>query len=270
VIFYQISHPRFSVDWPPNPTKQTIAKKARKERHRRGGKRENTLTLPQVVQAIAAIPPDRQPIFWALCFTQCRVCEARGVLGHDYISEDEGEGLEKGRLFIERSAAAKSANAEIRNTTKTGVDGSYLLPEFVQELIARHCSHARLDPDLPLFRNPHRLAGGDLYSDDAIRDTWETALSHLGLSWVPVYRAMKHTQVSALRAAGMPVDDIVEQCRWASPDMMSVYDTGRDKRRDGVVQKLNELVGDVLIGTAPISNPVSASFPNEIKPKNVH
>jgi len=181
VSFYQMNHPRFSVNWPPNPTKQTIAKKARKEKSGRGRKGENALTLRQVVQAISAIPSDRQPIFWALFFTQCRICEARGVRGRDYLFEDGGEGEEKGRLFIENSAADKTAKAAIRNTTKTGVDGSYLLPEFVQELIARHCSHAQLDPDLPLFQNPHRLAGGDLYSDDAIRDTWKTALSRLGL-----------------------------------------------------------------------------------------
>jgi len=81
---------------------------------------------------------------------------------------------------------------------------------------------------------------------------------------------MKHTQISALRAAGMPVDDIIEQCRWTSPEMMSIYDTGRDKRRDGVVQKLTELDGDALLGTPEDSNPVSDSFPNETEPKNIH
>ena len=57
---------------------------------------------------------------------------------------------------------------------------------------------------------------------------------------------MKHTQVSALRAAGIPIDDIVEQCRWASPAMMEHYDDARDERRDAVVVKLGELARDAL------------------------
>jgi hypothetical protein len=57
---------------------------------------------------------------------------------------------------------------------------------------------------------------------------------------------MKHTQVSALRAAGIPIDDIVEHCRWATPAMMEHYDDARDERRDAVVLKLGELVRDEL------------------------
>jgi hypothetical protein len=52
---------------------------------------------------------------------------------------------------------------------------------------------------------------------------------------------MKHTQVSALREAGVSIDDIIEQCRWASSDMMSRYDTNRDQRRDVVTAKLDSM-----------------------------
>jgi hypothetical protein len=38
---------------------------------------------------------------------------------------------------------------------------------------------------------------------------------------------MKHTQISALRRTGLPVDDIVEQCRWASRDMMERDESSR-------------------------------------------
>ena len=124
---------------------------------------------------------------------------------------------EKGRLFIERSADSKGAEAQIRNSTKTGVDGSYLMPEFIQKLIAKHCSHARFDPSLPLFRNPHRLAKSDVWTDDALANTWRAALDSNELPWVPLYKSMKHTQISALRDAGLPVDDILEQCRWTKP-----------------------------------------------------
>lgn len=246
VNYYRLTHPNFSVDWPSNPTKTTIAKRGRKERRRRAGKREAALSLPQVVRAIEEIDENRQPIFWAMFFTQCRITEARAVLGMDYVFEDQpgDDGLKRGRIFIERSADSKGAQAKIQNTTKTGVDGSYLLPEFVRKLIADHCSHARFDLSLPLFRNPHCLAKGNMWTDDALRDTWEPVLGRLGLPPVPVYKSMKSTQISALRKAGLAVDDIVEQCRWASRDMMERYDSEQDRRRDGVVNLLASLVDD--------------------------
>ena len=67
-----------------------------------------------------------------------------------------------------------------------------------------------------------------------------------GLPGVPPYQAMKHTKESALRDAGLPIDDIVEQCRWATPAMMEHYDDARDERRDAVVVKLGELARDAL------------------------
>lgn len=168
------------------------------------------------------------------------------MLGMDYVFEDQpgDSDLKRGRIFIERSADSKGAQAKIQNTTKTGVDGSYLLPEFVRALIANHCSHARFDPRLPLFRNPHCLAKGNMWTDDALRDTWKPVLGRLGLPPVPVYKSMKSTQISALRKAGLAVDDIVEQCRWASRDMMERYDSEQDRRRDGVVNLLASLVDD--------------------------
>jgi hypothetical protein len=45
---------------------------------------------------------------------------------------------------------------------------------------------------------------------------------------------------------GISVDDIVEQCRWATPAMMEHYDDARDERRDGVVVTLSELARDAL------------------------
>jgi hypothetical protein len=187
---------------PSNPTKETIGKKARKERRSRSGKREASLTLKQVVQTIEAIDENRQPIFWTLFFTQSRICEARGVLGQDYLFEAEDD-WEKGRLFIERSADSNGAEAQIRNSTKNGMDGSYLMPEFIQKLIAKHCSHARFDTSLPLFRNPHQLAKSDIWTDGALADTSRAALNSKELPWVPLYKSMKHTQISALRDASV-------------------------------------------------------------------
>ena len=77
-----------------------------------------------------------------------------------------------------------------------------------------------------------------------IGHTWRSALKRADLSWVPVYQSMKHAQISALRRAGLPVDDIVEQCRWTSPDMLERYDPEQDLRRDKVANLLESLVDD--------------------------
>ena len=82
----------------------------------------------------------------------------------------------------------------------------------------------------PLFRNPDVRAASHMWGEDAIYATWKTATEAAGLPWVPPYQSMKHTQVSALRAAGIPIDDIVEQCRWATPAMMEHYDDAQSIR----------------------------------------
>ena len=116
----------------------------------------------------------------------------------------------------------------------------------MREIFERNCTHVRFDEQVPLFRNPDPRAASTMWGEDALYDTWKTATDKAGLPWVPPYRAMKHTQVSALRAAGIPVDDIVEQCRWASPQMMAHYDDAKDERRDAVVVKLDELAREAL------------------------
>jgi hypothetical protein len=237
VRYYQLDHEDFSVQWPPIPTKGSIAKKARKERNSRNGKREASLSTEQVASAIYAIDKDRQGIYWVMFLTQCRICEARGILGVDYVFEDELDGnrWERGRLWIARSATrgTKDKKAEVRNTTKTGVDGNYLMPEYARTLIARHCLHARLDPSLPLFRNPD-CPPGTIWTHDDLVNTWQDALDQLGLPWVPLYESMKHAQVSALRDGEVSRDDVAEHCRWTSPDMLERYDRQKDKRRDKV------------------------------------
>jgi hypothetical protein len=98
VNYYKLDHPDFEVTWPSNPSKLTIAKRSRKKRRCRTGKREASLTLRNVVHAIDSIDESRQPIFWLLFYTQCRVTEARAVLGMDYIFEDEAD-YERGRVL---------------------------------------------------------------------------------------------------------------------------------------------------------------------------
>jgi len=70
-----------------------------------------------------------------------------------------------------------------------------------------------------------------MFSDDAIRDAWAAASESTGVPWVSPYRALEHTQISALRDAGVPIEDIVEQCRWTSADMMGHDDEAKDERR---------------------------------------
>ncbi len=253
VRWYQSIHPGFEVRWPAAPTKLTIAKRDRKATRTRESRRGRLkLRLGDVVRIIALIPEAKQPLFWCLFFTQCRLTEARAVLGCDY---------EDGRIFIERSAASKSPRAEIIDKTKTDSDGGYLMPEFVQGLIATHCTQTRFDERIPLFSNPDKRAAAPMWGEDAIYDTWRSATTKAGQPWVPPYQAMKHTQVSALREAGISIDDIVEQCRWTSAAMMEHYDDARDERRDAVVVKLGELARDAL-GT-PGNDPASGGNEGE-------
>jgi hypothetical protein len=192
-----------------------------------------------VVRGIDAIPEARQPLFWALFYTQARPTEARGVLGEDW---------QRPRLTIRRSAESKRGGSEIAATTKTGETGAYELPEWVCALIDKHCTGARFRPDAPLFTNPDHRAPSGAISDDAIRATWAAASKKAGIPWVPVYRAFKHTQVSALRDSGISVDDIVNQCRWTSAAMLEHYDEAKDVRRGAVVARLDALVGSARSG----------------------
>lgn len=230
VAWYRTTRPDFPPpNWPSMPTASTA--KRRNVARRRV---ENRLTLPEVVRGIDAIPEARQPLFWVLFYTQARPAEVRGVLGEDWA---------RPKLTIRRSAATRHSGAEIRPTTKTGETGTYELPEWVCDLIDRHCTGARFDPSKPLFANPDPRAGGPLFSDDAIRDTWIAATKHAQIPWAPVYRAFKHTQVSALRDAGISIEDIIDQCRWTSASMLDHYDERKDERRGSVVARLDEMVG---------------------------
>lgn len=229
VAWYRTTRPDFqAVDWPSMPT-ALVAK-----RRNVGRRPAARLTLPQVVAGIDAIPVERQPFFWALFFTQGRPTELRGALGVDYV---------RPRLTLCRSAESKHRGADVAPTTKTGETGAYELPEWVCDLIEEHCPAARFGSPSPIFLGWRGRSKLELLSDDAIGATWRKATEKAGIPWVPVYRAMKHTQVSALLDAGISVDELVTQCRWTSPAMLEHYDEARDVRRGRVVAKLAELVG---------------------------
>lgn len=235
VAWYRTTRTDFPAPaWPPMPTALTA-----KRRNLARQATRSRLTLPEVVRGIDAIPEDRQPLFWVLFYTQARPSEVRGVLGEDWA---------RPRITIRRSAESKHAGADIAATTKTGETGSYELPEWVSALIDKHCTGARFDPSAPLFTNRDARARGGVWSDDAIRATWVSASKRAGIPWVPVYRAFKHTQVSALRDAGISIEDIVDQCRWSSSAMLEHYDEARDARRSAVVARLDALVGSARSG----------------------
>lgn len=228
IRWYRVQNPIFQApDWPPMPTAATAKRKNENERN------ENRLTLPETVRGIDCIPPERQPLFWVLFYTQARPTEVRGVLGADWKSPT---------LTIRRSAEGSSSNSGIRDTTKTGESGKWELPGWVCDLIDEHCGHVRFSPRLPLFRNPNPQAQGDIYSYDALRDTWALATAQAEIPWVPVYKAFKHTIVTAFRDSGMDIEEIVAQCRFRSDQMVDVYDQRADERRSGTVSVLDEWV----------------------------
>lgn len=233
VAWYRTTRPDFpEPDWPSMPTALTAK--------RRGMARRPApvrIGLPDVVRAIESMPEARRPIFWAMLYCGARPTEARGVLGQDWT---------RPRLTIRRSAASRASDADIRDSTKTGEVGVYELPEWLCDLIDRN--RVSIAPDAPLFAQTDRRARGALYSDDTLRDAWKAACERVGLPFVPVYRAMKHTQVGALRAAGLPLEDIVAQYRWTGPAMLEHYDEGQNERRSGVVARLDALVGPARSG----------------------
>lgn len=167
-----------------------------------------------------------------MIYCGARPTEARGVLGRDWA---------RPRLSIRRSAADRRSEAAVRDTTKTGETGTYELPDWLCELIDRH--RVSIAPGAPLFAQRDPRARGALYSDDSLRDAWRAACAAIGIPAVSLYRAMKHTQVGALRSAGLPIEDIVAQYRWTGAAMLEHYDEARDERRGGVVARLDELVG---------------------------
>ncbi len=62
------------------------------------------------------------------------------------------------------------------------------------------------------------------------------------IPWVPVYKAFKHTIVTAYRDSGMDIEDIVAQCRFRNDQMVDVYDQRADERRSGTVAVFDEWV----------------------------
>lgn len=228
VAWYRTTRKDFpEPDWPSMPTAITA-----KRRNRSRREVEKRLTLPQVVRAIDKLPPNRQGIFWAMFYTGARITEARGILGLDW---------QRPRLSVCRSAESREGGCPVRDTTKTGETGVYELPEWVCNLIDQH--RRSIDPEAPLFQNPDPRAPAGVISDDALRDAWMTACDAAGVPRVSVYRAMKHTQVSALRAAGIPIDDVVDQYRLTAAATLEHYDEQKNERRGAIVTRLDELVG---------------------------
>jgi hypothetical protein len=76
------------------------------------------------------------------------------------------------------------------------------------------------------------------------KDSAEKAVREIRVEPVSVYKSMKSTQISALRKAGLAVDDIVEQVPVGQPGHDGAIDSEQDRRRDKVVNLLASLVDD--------------------------
>lgn len=228
VAWYEHEHPGWTrPKFPPIPTA------ARAKRENEADRNESRQTLPQTVAAIEAIPEDRQPIFWAMLYTQARPTEARGVLCGDFRAP---------RLTIRRSAEGDHSTDSVAPRTKTGERGVWELPAWLCALIERVCGPTWEPPERALFRNPDPQARGDLFSYDALRDTWVAACERASVPYVPLYRALKHGIVTAYLDAGMDIDDVIAQCRFRGDAMVEVYDLDADRRRQGNVARLDEWV----------------------------
>ena len=226
--FYAQDRPGFRVEWPPLDSKTKTAQRNRKRRRAR----ETTLTLRQVAERVEAIPERRQVPYWLLFFSQRRLSEIRGILGVD---------CERPRVFIGRAADGKQGGAPIRDSAKTDEDGWYPMPEFVWELIERHCTAARFDPAQPLVQNDDPRAPAGCISDEALRDGWDMAGKRLEQTHVPLYRAMKGTGISGLLDAGVSEEDVLALTGHTERATLDIYDRKRETRRQRAVTQLDEL-----------------------------
>ncbi len=229
VSWHRVRHPDFPApNWPPMPTAKTARRRNRARAPR------VRLTLPQTVAALDALEEGWKPLFWTFFYTQCRLTEGRAVLGCD---------AQRPLLRICRSAADNTAGCAVVDSPKTDETGRYELPGWLWDLIDTH--RRSIDPAAPLFTNPHPEATPGVIGESAIYDAWERAATKAKVPYVPPYQAFKHTQVTALRDAGLPLEDILAQTRLTNAETLEFYDDRADERRGSVVGMIDERVRDI-------------------------
>lgn len=217
-------------DWPSMPSAIAARRRSKVSRH----EREIRLTLDDVVRVISRMPEGRQLPYWLMFYTGARPTEARAVLVEDWA---------RPYVRIGRSASGATSRAEALDGTKTYEARTCRLPDHVCELADRAAREYRLQPRAPLCRNQSPIARGPLIAHETLGDWWAAASAAAGVPLVPLYRAMKHSQVSALISAGLDPNRVAEMYAVGEGVLRDHYDERRDERRGEVVDMLEKLAG---------------------------
>jgi len=201
-----------------------------KVRNRERRKVMGLMERAAAIAAIAAIPAEDRGIFLALKMG-IRPGEVRALRISDYA-------FATGVVSITAALKSQGAGA-VRGETKTGEVGDYPVSQELREWIAEHVPESRrFASDAPLFAHPRT---GNPYSSGALRKLWTAACAFAEVEYIPLYRAMKHTTLTALREAGASIDDVRALARHRDPRTTDIYDLDDDQRRRRALASLDRL-----------------------------
>lgn len=152
---------------------------------------------------LAEIPIERRGAFIALVEHALRPGEVRAFNVGDYSWKER-------MLTVSTAMKGLSSDAP-RRGTKTGDVFRFEACENLSAWLEQHIEKTdRLDGERPLFINP---ATGGRWSYWALREQWQRAGQAVGLSGVRLYEGTKHSTLTALRNAGVPLDVVQRAAR---------------------------------------------------------
>lgn len=195
-------------------------------------KSASRMSLHDALAAFDAMPEDRLGVFLAAFYTTGRPGEARALVIEDY-------DFATGRLRVGRALKTKSGRDRVEGAPKNDEVGSYELPADLRAWIAKWRGPARLDRSAPLFPNPET---GTAWAHGRMGKWWRIACKAAGVSYVPLYRSLKHSPGTALLEAGLSREDLQAAFRHRSVNTQLAYDLDSDVRRQRATGKLVELV----------------------------
>lgn len=233
VAWYRVQRTDFrEPQWPSMPNAMT-AKKTNLENRNRSSYRP---TLAETVATIECVPEADRAFFWVLLFSEGRLTETRGLTGWDW---------ERPRMQWRNSAATDNAASSIDPTTKSGVFRTVTLPDFVADLVDRHCQPARFDRDRPLFERETPDGRVGVVGKDWVQGRWRAACKRSGMPWVPPYTAMKKVGITAMLDAGLSLQTILDSAGLKRAETLEFYDLRADERREEGSKFLNDQVTEI-------------------------
>lgn len=152
---------------------------------------------------LAEIPEDRRGPFLALVAHALRPGEVRALNVGDYAWRDR-------QLTLSHAMKGLTSAAERRGTKTRDVMRFPVADELAAWLEAHVELEERVLGDRPLFLNP---GTGQRWSYWALRDEWRSAGARVGVPDVRLYEGTKHSTLTALRSAGVPLDVVQRAAR---------------------------------------------------------